>query len=208
MADMRRICGESEEEYIFRVCEAKNEIGDWKAVADILNNELGYEYTESKYRKQYQAFCRMFEATKQRFVTDPGLLDEMEQTRIELMKERQRVSDHRREYHKLIRARSREEELNAIITEAVGKIEPRPYEKIKMADNPAGSKDLLVSLCDIHYGAVVDNYWGYYDSEVCACMMKRYAQQIIRIGEESGAENVYVWANGDLVSGNIHHEIE
>ena len=44
---------ENEFEYIYRIGSLKDQIGTWQDVADILNEELGYEYTESRYRKMY-----------------------------------------------------------------------------------------------------------------------------------------------------------
>lgn len=55
---------ESEYEYIYRVASSKDAIGSWQDVADLLNAELGYEYTESKYRKDFAAFKKMFEANR------------------------------------------------------------------------------------------------------------------------------------------------
>ena len=43
---------ETNEEVIYRICNDKDQIGSWQEVANILNELLGFEYTESKYRKQ------------------------------------------------------------------------------------------------------------------------------------------------------------
>ena len=51
----RRFDGETDEELIYRVTGDKDKIGSWQDVADILNELLGTEYTESKFRKQRQA---------------------------------------------------------------------------------------------------------------------------------------------------------
>lgn len=203
MIDYRRIDGESEDEFIYRICSAKDQIGSWDDVANILNKALGYNYGESKYRKTYQSFDRMFSANRSKFV-DNSVLDEMEKSRIELEKERWRLSDVCREYSRLIREQAREDHWEEIIRDAVGRLEPRNYSAIRMSDKPHTGKDLLVSLCDIHYGTDIDNYWGKYNSSVCRAYLKNYLKQIIEIGESRGAENCYVWMNGDAISGNIH----
>ena len=49
---------ESENSYILRICEAKltKELdATWEDVANIINNQLGYNYSESYYRKGYKA---------------------------------------------------------------------------------------------------------------------------------------------------------
>ena len=58
---------ESEYAYIYRVGSNKERIGSWQDVADLINSQLGYEYTESKYRKDYNAFKKMFEANREHF---------------------------------------------------------------------------------------------------------------------------------------------
>lgn len=39
---------ESEYAYIYRIGNIKEQIGSWQDVADLLNYQLGYQYTESK----------------------------------------------------------------------------------------------------------------------------------------------------------------
>ena len=63
---------ESEYAYIYRIGNIKEQIGSWQDVADLLNYQLGYQYTESKYRKDYAAFCKLFEANRDK-LTDNRL---------------------------------------------------------------------------------------------------------------------------------------
>ena len=60
---------------------------------------------------------------------------------------------------------------------------------------------------DIHYGANIHNYWNHYDSDICREMMRRYLDRILEIKMVHDSEECVVWANGDLISGNIHHSI-
>ena len=59
---------ESEYAYIYRIGNIKEQIGSWQDVADLLNYQLGYQYTESKYRKDYAAFCKLFEANRDKLI--------------------------------------------------------------------------------------------------------------------------------------------
>lgn len=59
--DCKKLHTESEEEYIYRVCHNKGD-KTWEEIGEILNGELNYEYTSSKYRKSYQSYCRLAEA--------------------------------------------------------------------------------------------------------------------------------------------------
>lgn len=133
-------------------------------------------------------------------------LCELDRKRIDIQMERQRMFDQRTALNRVVRERARAEELNAIITNAVqnGNLPSLDYtpNNIETSDN-----DLLISLNDIHYGASVDNYWCKYNPEICADMMRQYLDKIRKIASIHNSENCIVWANGDMISGNIHYEI-
>lgn len=136
-------------------------------------------------------------------------ISEFDRKKIELQTERQKIYDQRNAFNKLVRERSRQEELNEILVEAIqnGNLpqlnyEFDPYGVVTHSDN-----DLLVSLNDIHYGATVENYWNTYNSDICREMMGRYLDSIIRIARTHASQNCIVWANGDEISGNIHKSI-
>lgn len=145
-----------------------------------------------------------------RNVSGSGVLQDIDAQIIELRKERQKLFDQRSAFSKLIRDRSRQEELNEIITEAVcgGSLPSLGF--AASADNAAtghGDNDLLVSLNDIHYGACIDNKWNTYNSDICVQMMRTYLDRIIDIGKRHRSENCICWMNGDAISGNIHYSI-
>lgn len=169
----------------------------------------GKEYSSDVARRMMYGSRRTLEllgeeAAKQ--ITSDDILSELDAKRIEVQKERQKFFDQRNALNKVIRERSRQEELNEILSEAIrsGNLPQLDYQRaeIEPSDN-----DLLASLNDIHYGANVQNYWNTYNSDICRRMMCRYLDRIISIGETHGSENCIVWANGDEISGNIHQSI-
>lgn len=136
-------------------------------------------------------------------------MSEFDRKKIELQAERQKFYDQRNAFNKLVRERSRQEELNEILVKSIQEVDlPRldyefdPYGVVTQSDN-----DLLVSLNDIHYGATVENYWNTYNSDICREMMCRYLDRIIQIARTHSSQNCIVWANGDEISGNIHKSI-
>ena len=136
-------------------------------------------------------------------------MSELDRKKIELQAERQKFYDQRNAFNKLVRERSRQEELNEILVKSIQEGDlPRldyefdPYGVVTQSDN-----DLLVSLNDIHYGATVENYWNTYNSDICREMMCRYLDRIIQITRTHSSQNCIVWANGDEISGNIHKSI-
>lgn len=134
------------------------------------------------------------------------MMSEFDRKKIELQVERQKFFDQRNAFNKLVRERSRQEELNEILVEAVqsGNLPQLNYAPGAIAPS---DNDLLVSLNDIHYGATVNNYWNTYNTDICRDMMCRYLDRIIQIAQTHGSENCIVWANGDEISGNIHKSI-
>lgn len=185
-----------------------------KTLADIDYTELaealyGQPYAPDVARRMVYGSKRTLDALEtdvKNGAVDMAELASLDAKRIELLKERQKFFDQRNAFNKLIRERSRQEELNEILVEAVknGNLPRLAYEPchIEPSDN-----DLLVSLNDIHYGADVDNHWNTYNSNVCREMMCRYLDKVVTIGETHGSENCIVWSNGDAISGNIHQSI-
>jgi len=135
------------------------------------------------------------------------IITELENKKMELAKERQKFYDQRMAFTKMLRDRSREEELNEIIENCIsnGDLPELIYEE---GIHKYGNNDLLISLNDIHYGANIDNAWCRYNSTICAHMMSEYLDKIISIANTHNSENCIVWCAGDLISGNIHRSIQ
>ena len=104
-----RLDGETDEELIYRICSLKGSEGleNWQSIANVLNEITGQEYTESKYRKQYQAFQKMLNGNQRLFVNDDSQFAELEVQKRELAKERQKLSDARVDYNRIIREEAR-----------------------------------------------------------------------------------------------------
>lgn len=186
-----------------------------KSLADVDYSELsehvyGQLYTSDAARRMFYGSARtidMFEKSLEEEARNASAGDVIDQQKIDLQKERQRLFDQRNALNKLIRERSRQEELNDIISAAVMSKTLPSLEYEPCGDYVRSDNDILVSLNDIHYGASVDNYWCQYNSDVCREMMRGYLDRIIQIGKTHGSENCVVWANGDEINGNIHHTL-
>ena len=181
---------------------------DYEELSERLFGE-GNCFSASEVRKRMYGMKAIIEAIErdgEKSIRDADTLSALDVKKIELQMERQKFYDQRNAFNRLIRERSRQEELNEILVEAVksGNLPQLHYERFDIAPS---DNDLLVSLNDIHYGANVSNFWNTYNSDVCREMMCRYLDRIISIGETHRSENCVVWANGDEISGNIHQSI-
>lgn len=181
---------------------------DYEELSERLFGE-GNCFNSSEVRKRMygmRAIIEAIERDREAAIQDEDTLSVLDSKRFELQKERQKFFDQRNALNKLLRERSRQEELNEILTEAVksGSLPQLNYQRVEIEPS---DNDLLVSLNDIHYGANVQNYWNTYNSDICREMMCKYLDRIIAIGETHRSENCIVWANGDEISGNIHQSI-
>lgn len=181
---------------------------DYAELSERLFGE-GNCFNSSEVRKRMYGMKAIIDAIErdgEASIRDADALSMLESKKIELQIERQKFYDQRNAFNRVIRERSRQEELNEILTAAVktGNLPQLQYvrSEIQPSDN-----DLLVSLNDIHYGANISNYWNTYNSDICREMMRRYLDHVISIGETHCSENCIVWANGDEISGNIHQSI-
>lgn len=181
---------------------------DYEELSERLFGE-GNCFSSSEVRKRMYGMKALIDAIEQdgeASIVDMDLLSEIDAKKIELQKERQKFFDQRNAYTKLLRERSRQEELNEILFDAV-KAGNLPTLNYTYTDIAPSDNDLLVSMNDIHYGANVQNYWNTYNSDICRNMMRKYLDRIISIGKTHCSENCIVWANGDEISGNIHQSI-
>lgn len=208
-----RLENENEYEYGLRLIEIKVEQNpddlDWSDIVSLLGMNVHYDSLRKAANVTPYSGYHVMKYFKEKYdkgCTEISYLSELDRKTLEFQKERQRFFDQRTELNKVVRKMARQDENVDILERAItnGVIPQLIYvpNTVMSSDN-----DLLVSLNDLHFGAYVDNYWNYYNSDVCRCLMQEYLGSIIETAERYNAENCYVWANGDLISGNIHKSI-
>lgn len=203
----RRYDGESDEELIYRICSEKDTIGSWQDVADILNNLLGTEYNESKFRKEYQSFKKMMDANLQHFIDSDEYLRELKDAQRELERKKVQFRDERNAWSKqnYIDARV-EEKLDKLENSLMssGRVNFDTHDSISInSDN-----DILVILSDLHIGQCFESIFGKYNSDIAKSRLNQLLNSIIEIRQLHDAKNCYVSLQGDLISGNIHKSIQ
>lgn len=205
---------ESDYEYGLRLIEIKVEQNppdlEWSDIVDLTGLSIHYDSLRKAANVTPYSGYNVMKYFKEKYATEnadsSSYLDELEEKMLDFKKERQRFFDQRNALNKIIRDMARRDENNDILERAIesGAIPKLEYcqRYIEPSDN-----DLLVSLNDLHYGAYINNYWNYYNSDVCRNLLKEYLDSILETAVLYGSENCYVWANGDLISGNIHKSI-
>lgn len=203
--EYRRFEKETDDQLIYRISQDKDKIGTWQNVADILNTLLGTNYSESCYRKKFQAFSKMLEANQDKFVSSDFQAEELKQLRRELAKEKQKLSDERVEYNRLIRNEARKESyvdmVRRVISEDTPPINVQVHYTLYNSD-----VDLLCHLTDIHTGIEIDNWKNKFNEHVLKQRIEKYTSDILDVRGFHQAENLYL-VIGELVSGIIHNNL-
>ena len=203
----KRLDGESNEELIYRICSDKDLIGSWQNVADILNELLGTEYTESKFRKQFQAFNKMLDANRSKFVDSDEQIKEIEVQKRELERKKIQFRDERNAWQKQNYADARvEEKLDKLENELIslGRTNFDTHNTLSIdSDN-----DMLIILSDLHIGQTFDSIFGKYNTDIAKNRLNQLLNEVLSIRELHNSRKCYVSLQGDLISGNIHKSIQ
>lgn len=213
MFNTKRLDGENEEQYIWRLGEAKTSGAadlDWSEIRDLINHEFRNDESEyrdeSAYRKSYQHAKRFFDAGVFTDTSVDDYLDSIEERRRELEMAKQSLRDERTDYQRSIREEARRnsfiELMRRVIAQEVKPLEFKSAERVRA--KAVGDNDLVVCLSDLHAGLKTDNGWNRFDSDELRARLMSYAKTIREIAEDQGAGMCYVALGGDNISGAIH----
>lgn len=197
--------GESDQQLIYRICQDKPSIGTWGDVCNILNDLLGENYGESRYRKQYQSFQKMLEANEEKFIDSKNALEEINIARRELEKERKKLQSAKIEYNRWLRENARDEMITEQIVDAVNALEP-PYIPIPRPVVNGRRAGVLV-LSDQHFGVefTIKGLFGEtlnaYSPEIFEERMWKLFQKVLEIVQKEELSTINIIDLGDSVDG-------
>lgn len=212
MSNILRGAQETLPEYHFRLYSTKDEHGlSNQAIADLLNKEYGTNYDESKFRKEYQAYTRVW----QEMIESKKLSSIPEEFAEELAREQLKfneknraltkmLQDQRREYRKLL---DKEARFMHLKQEVMDSIEPIafetnfPFVEVNKADN---EQELLVLMSDWHLGATYNGRFGFYNVDECKKRVRYFLEETIREIKKNNHHTVHLAQLGDAISGEIH----
>lgn len=216
ITDLHRLENEIEEQYIWRLGQAKDS-GEldmsWEEIADLINKEFRddeSEYrTEAAYRKPYQYVKRFIESGVFNNFNENSYLKELQELKQSLEKEKVKVRDERNELRRVIREEARKESYKDQVIRAISEYNCTPlnYDENKQFTGIIKSdNDLIVSCTDIHAGIETDNYFNTFNEKVLKDRFNQYLDKIFEVYVRHGSENIYVILS-ELVSGIIHNEL-
>lgn len=163
-------------------------------------------YNSSEVRKRFYGIKRAIELLEEDGISninDEDILNELEEKRLELEREKKRFQDQRREWKKLNDYDARHEHLkNEFIREI------RESDNVELnfnlRDYTPSDKDGVLLLSDWHVGLKVDNYWNKYDINEFYRRIEKLTNKIIEYGRFHNINKLHIFGLGDFVHGLIH----
>lgn len=201
----KRFENETDEELIYRITGDKDKIGSWQEVANILNELLGTEYTESKFRKQRQAFDKMLNANRDKFVSSDEQVKEIENKLEELRKERIKLQTANIERGRIDRAESRQEmyyQYIGSICETLPLPEFKPINETYFEDDDF-VEEYLMAISDVHYGATFISENNEYSPEIVRERFEYLLDESICFIDKHNIKTFKIVSLGDMLQGCI-----
>lgn len=199
----KRMSDETEPSYVYRMCKNKD-IGvydlTWKNVGDILNQELDTEYTESKFRKEYQAMERGIEMITSKNAETDDQLEEMKLLKMELEMERKKVQTESIYYNRILREHSREEMLFEKVSDAIKSVELNvpEFKPLKLQKN---NEEWLLGFSDIHAYKYFESITNKYNKEILERRMNQLMAEVIDKIDVNNISKLTILNGGDSFEG-------
>ena len=203
--DLKKMEDETQDQYFYRICMMKDNLGfTWTQIAEIMNDELGLNCGESKYRKDWWAFNRIFNANVDKLVGDNTYSTELKEQIDELYKVKKQVSDQRREYNKMLVSDARADNLTEKLIEAASIVPLQDYSSMFTFNNNVSNEEAILCLSDWHYGQVSNNIWNSYNTDICKQRVAKLFEKVSSALQEHNIKTLHIVLLGDFINGAIH----
>lgn len=215
IVDIRRKENENEEQFIFRLGQAKDSGNldmSWEEITNIINKEFRTdesEYrSEAAYRKPYQQAKRYFEANVfKTYKDEDSYFKELQVQKRDLERAKIKFRDERNAWQKQNYIDARVEQKLDLLEEellAQGKVNFNIHDVVDITSD----NDILVILSDFHIGQTFRSIWGEYNSDIAKKRLNQLLNKIIAIQKLHNSEKCYVSLQGDMLNGSIHKTIQ
>lgn len=132
-------------------------------------------------------------------------IDRLETLKKEIIKEKVKLSDARREYKKNLSIEARYENLVDVLQTKLNDIDIDTGEAFgKYVQKPKIHKTAILCISDIHYGAVCDSAWNYYSTDIARERIEQLMNKVKQYCLEMHITDLVVEINGDCIEGAIN----
>lgn len=216
MVELKKLSNENEEQYIWRVAQAKDAgLIDmkWDELGEVINQELygdneeDYRHSDV-YRKPYTHAKKFYEAGVFSKFDEDEYTEKLNNQKRELEKAKVAFRDERNGWNKQNRVEARiEEKLDNLerSLQEIGKVNFVADDDVEIRE---GDNSLIVMLSDLHTGQTFNSMFGQYNTSILKGRLTQLFKKIVQIGNRHESVMVNVVLLGDQISGNIHNTIQ
>lgn len=178
-------------------------------IGQLCNEAFDVNWDESAHRKKTHNYLKGYYDAKDELGSESqqlqNMIEENKRLILEERKERQKLSDERVEYNRVIRQEARKESYLDMVRRVIS--EDTPPINIPVHYTLYNSDvDLLCHLTDIHTGIEIDNWKNKFNEYVLKQRIEKYTSDILDIRGFHQAENAHI-VIGEIVSGLIHNNL-
>ena len=172
---------------------------------ELMNEVSGENWSEARWRRTIQNYLEIQDYLDQENPTgvNQDILQEIEDQKLELEKEKIRMRDKKREMSAELRRLARLEQLEDYLRETVEQFEPIELENIKKTKVDNG-KELLVCLNDWHIGMSINSKFNTFNKEIAIKRLSKLQQKTMDKVLKEDIQTIHIANLGDLIHGLIH----
>ena len=207
--NQNRLTNENFTDYHIRLFENAEQYGlSSDDIAELLNKEYGSNYSESKWRKDYAQYLRWKDYILEKDLPVTDEISKLTIKKLELQKERNRLSAEKNELNKWIREQARAENIQDKIVESVKLLKPLEAIDVKETNNNS-KKSAIIHIADAHYGRQGKIYGlkgevlAEYNRDVFKERMATLMNHTVKIIQKEGLETITVLNLSDSLDGLI-----
>ena len=213
--NLNRLDNENEEQYIFRLGQAKDSGNldlSWNEIADLINKEFREdesEYrSEAAYRKPFQQAKRYYESNVFGNILDEDkYFKELQLQKEQVRKERIKLQTANVERNRLDRAEARQEffyEYIGSVKETLPLPDFCPLNTDEQSDDyEEQPKEYMLMISDIHFGACFESENNSYSPEIFRDRLEFLTENIFKFIEEKKLNKLHIFCLGDVLQGII-----
>jgi len=202
--------GESDLDYIIRLTQGKIDGTYDVDYVEMFKLAFGVDYASDNCRKMFYCLKLLLpylQDNKTVNITDNDVLNQLEQMKLDIEKEKIKLRDQRREYTKLLTVDARFDHLVEHVKDGIDSIiKQKPLEiDLKPSGINISSDNEGVLLCsDWHSELEVDNFLNKFNQDIFRERVSKLINKTIEHGKFHKISTLHVLDLGDLISGIIH----
>lgn len=206
MNKISREPNESFTDYQFRLYRNKEANGyTWSDIADILNEEYGYDWGADKYRKYLTVFNDGYEYAIEKSVTSSEEAKKLDEKIKEFEIKKIQFQDQKREYRSYLRHEGRLDNLlSSMISEFEEQMDKKPLQWYNRVSATGSKKAGVLMLSDLHAEMVTDNFWNEFNEDVFNERLSQVITESIEYKDTHDLDSLHIMALGDMIHGVLH----